>query len=207
MTGYSYVVFDVDGTLADTERSVLSSLKQLILEVKGEDVSLDDLTFALGITGADALDRLDIDAGAIERWTELAGERKHLIEAFPGVFELLDALKAADKQLGIVSSRARGEYADEIAPLGLDPYFGQIVLAEDTARHKPEPDPLEEYLRRVGADPAEAIYIGDSVYDRRCAAAAGVDFALASWGAVNPVEDPTYVLEEPRDLCRIVGIA
>jgi pyrophosphatase PpaX len=63
-----------------------------------------------------------------------------------------------------------------------------IVGAEDTERHKPDPDPLLEALRRLGAAPATAAYVGDSPFDVRAAKAAGVLAVAVGWGGIHPDE-------------------
>lgn len=57
---YEHIVFDIDGTLIDTEYAVLHSLQETIMELSGEEIPVSELTFALGITGADALKILGI---------------------------------------------------------------------------------------------------------------------------------------------------
>ena len=61
-----------------------------------------------------------------------------------------------------------------------------------------------KFLERAGVRPSEALYVGDSVYDRDCARAAGVDFALAVWGSARPeMENVTWRLNAPEDLLAI----
>lgn len=205
MLKYTQVVFDVDGTLVDSRMSALGSLQQVVEEYTGSRPSIEDLYFSTGIPGENALRQLGItDPSALVRWRELAGKLAYTITVFPGIVETLERLQDLGCALGIVSSRERGEYADEITPLGLDPYFPVRILVEDTTKHKPEPEPMLEYLRRTAAAAEETLYVGDTVYDMKCALSAGVDFALASWGAAQPVEDAPYVLQEPEDLVALV---
>ena len=205
MPRYAHVVFDVDGTLVDSRMSALASLQQVVGEYTGTVPPLEDLYFSTGIPGENALRQLGItDPAALVRWRELAGKLTHKITVFPGIVDALGRLQELGCGLGIVSSRERGEYADEVTPLGLDPFFPERILVEDTTLHKPEPEPMLEYLRRTGAAAEETLYVGDTVYDMRCALAAGVDFALASWGAALPVEGAPHVLDDPRDLVSLV---
>ena len=60
MKYFDYIVFDVDGTLADTEESVLSSLGQIIQEETGKTLPRHELEFALGIPGKNALEKLGV---------------------------------------------------------------------------------------------------------------------------------------------------
>lgn len=206
MLKYTHVVFDVDGTLVDSRMSALGSLQQVVEEYTGSRPSIEDLYFSTGIPGENALRQLCItDPAALVRWRELAGKLADQITVFPGIVETLECLQDLGCALGIVSSRERGEYADEVTPLGLDPFFPVRIFVEDTERHKPEPEPMLEYLRRTEAAPGETLYAGDTIYDMQCARAAGVDFALASWGAAQPVEGAPHVLQEPEDLAALLS--
>ena len=148
MKHFDHIVFDVDGTLADTEESVLSSLVQIVQEETGKTLPRHELEFALGIPGKDALEKLGIYSQAtLDRWCQVAASFKSTISVFPGLLEVIATLADSGCKLGIVSSRARDEYAKEIAPLGFDKYFERIILVEDTTEHKPAPAPMLEYLR------------------------------------------------------------
>lgn len=201
MKQFDHVVFDVDGTLADTEESVLSSLAQIVQEETGKTLPRNELEFALGIPGKDALEKLGIYSQAtLDRWCHVAASLKNTISVFPGLLEVIAKLADSGCNLGIVSSRARDEYAEEIAPLGFDTYFEHIILVEDTTEHKPAPAPMLEYLRRTGANPNNVIYVGDTVYDEQCATSAGVNFARAAWGSHQDIPNATYNLKTPNDL-------
>ncbi len=73
-----------------------------------------------------------------------------------------------------------------------------VIGAEDTERHKPDPDPVLEALRRLGVDAADAAYVGDSPFDIRAAKAAGVHAVAVGWGGIHP--DQRLLHEEPDAL-------
>lgn len=151
--------------------------------------------------GKDALEKLGIYSQAtLDRWCQVAASFKSTISVFPGLLEVIATLADSGCKLGIVSSRARDEYAKEIAPLGFDKYFEHIILVEDTTEHKPAPAPMLEYLRRAGANPGNVVYVGDTVYDEQCATSAGVSFARAAWGSHQDIPNATYNLKTPNDL-------
>lgn len=204
MAGFRHVVFDVDGTLADTDDISQRALQDLLFERTGEEEDLADLAFTRGIPGDEALAQLGIfDASALDRWDELAREHADEVKLFYGVREMLEKLRKSGKVLGIVSSRRHDEYEAVITPLGIDGYFETMVLAEDTERHKPGPDPLLEYLRRTGARPEETIYVGDTAHDSRAACSAGVSFVFAGWGAMTYVEQASYWVHAPSEVMLI----
>lgn len=77
MKHFDHIVFDIDGTLADTEESVLSSLVQIVQEETGKTLPRHELEFALGIPGKDALEKLGIYSQAtLDRWCQVAASFK-----------------------------------------------------------------------------------------------------------------------------------
>ncbi len=184
-----HFIFDVDGTLVDSQESVLSSMQEMLKQQTGRWMEREELLFTLGIPGADALRLLHVPEekieAAMEQWLGLTPKYRDLIHVFPGIWETLTQLRRRGCHLGIVTSRTRAEYEEDVAHFGLSDWFDTIVCADDTRGHKPQGDPVREYLRRMGADPGEAVYIGDTVYDMQCAADAGVEGALALWGCAS----------------------
>lgn len=175
---YEYVVFDVDGTLVDSERANLVSLQQTLLELTGRRYELEDLRFTLGLPDGPALRQLGFEQPeeaerAGRRWEQLAEREAASNTVYPGIRSTIEELHRRGIGTGVASSRARHEYAEQISPLGIDDLFDHIVLVEDTERHKPEPDPLLECLRRAGVAAERALYVGDAEYDVRCATSAG----------------------------------
>ncbi len=184
---YSCVVFDIDGTLLDTEQVDQSALQTVLLQRTGKRYELPDLKFSWGIPGLDAAAQLNIsDREEFLREWEAEIER-HIdsVHPFPGVAAMLERLRAMGLRLGIATSKNRREFLRDFPSSGLLDYFEPelIVTADDTIRHKPDPAPLLEVLKRAGVPPERALYLGDTGYDSRCAAGAGVEFGLAVWGA------------------------
>lgn len=187
---YRHIVFDVDGTLVDTEDTTIGSLQDTLLVLTGKKPEREALHFALGITGEDVLRRLGLDPKAgMQVWLEQLTRYQGCNRLYPGIRELLEKLRQQGCHLGVATSRTRLLYDAEIPALGIAGYFGQVICAEDSATHKPEAGPLQAYMQRTGAAPEEVLYIGDSVYDMLCAQNAGTGFLLAGWGALPELRE------------------
>jgi len=206
---YTCVIFDVDGTIIDSEKAIIRSLQKTLKEVKGHDYDFGELAFAIGIPGSVALAKLGIeDIEAVnDKWNGNLKEFYADIQLYPGIDLVLKRLRDSGIMTGIVTSKTKQELEDDFVPFGLMKYLPTAVVADDTSLHKPNPEPMLKFLERSGADPSRALYIGDTVHDMRCAAGAGVDFALASWGAMSPDSiDANIKLRQPLDILKLVGL-
>ncbi len=198
---YNHIVFDIDGTLIDTEYAVLHSLQETIRVLSGREIPCSELKFALGITGIDALKKLEIKdiSYAIELWNQNMCKYTDTIKVFDGIPGLLKNLLRLDCEMGIVTSKTREEFTHDFCQFGISHYFKTIICADDTQEHKPNAAPLLKYVELSKTDPKKVLYIGDSKYDSKCAENAGIDFALAVWGSHNKHIKANYFLERPED--------
>lgn len=205
MDKFGHFVFDIDGTLIDTEYAILHSLQDT-LSALGRRAEICGLAFALGIPGRDALERLGVadPAAANAAWEKRFEFYKDRVDCFAGIRELLGELELRGCRAGIVTSKSRREYDDDFLPLGIGGHFGVSVCVGDTPRPKPFPDPLLTYLKLSGASVGEIVFIGDTKYDAACARGAGVKFALAEWGSPNAGEiEADFRFKHPSDVLSI----
>lgn len=206
---YRCIAFDIDGTLLDSASADATGLQVALRQELGRVEPYNALLATFGMPGREILAALDVSPVDIERvmrvWQAEKRARAGWMCIFPGIEKTLDGLRARGATLGIVTSKRPETYALDFSPFGLDGYFAIRITCADTALHKPHPEPLLKFLERAGAKPSEALYVGDSVYDRDCALAAGVDFALATWGSLLPkMENVTWRLQAPEDLLEIL---
>ena len=127
------------------------------------------------------------------------------IDSYDGVADLLGGLKAAGCAIGIVTSKARPtvQLAFDALP-EVQRHVDLLVAVEDTDVHKPRPDPLILALRRLGADPWDACYVGDAPFDVAAGNAAGVTTVGVTWGFFprEAVEDADVVFDDVPALAR-----
>ncbi|HEY5535239.1 MAG TPA: HAD family hydrolase [Ignavibacteria bacterium] len=206
---YNYIIFDVDGTLLDTEIAVISSLQKLVSEELNKNYSFEELRFALGIPGEVALNKLGITniLECSEKWNVYLKDYFHHVKIFDDIKESLVKLNEMGVLIGIVTSKTKEEFLNDFVPFGLSNYFKLVVCADDTEKHKPNPQPLLKFIELSEVDKSETIYIGDTIYDLDCALGAGIDFALALWGAKSSVGiDANYILENPKQILELVKV-
>jgi pyrophosphatase PpaX len=203
------VLFDLDGTLIDSGPIILASMRHASVTVLGREPDEELVRAAIGGPGLIAQMR-DLDPERVDELVEAYrahNEPLHeQLDAFDGMLELLPRLRAEGHTLGIVTAKRL-----RTVGLALDRFpvlreATQVVIgADDTERHKPEPDPILEALGRLGAAPAEAAYVGDSPFDIRAAKAAGVVAIAVGWGGIHPDErllheEPDALVHTPEEL-------
>ena len=122
---YKHIVFEIDGTLSDTEYSVLHSLQETIKGLSGREIPCSELRFALGITGTDALKKLAIKdtSYAIELWDKNMRNYTNTIKVFDGIIELLKNLLSLDYKMGIVTSKTREEFTHDLSYCSTEEFF------------------------------------------------------------------------------------
>jgi HAD superfamily hydrolase (TIGR01549 family) len=205
---YKTIIFDVDGTLINTERAVLSSLQKMLLVEYNKSYNLEELSFVLGIPGSRSLPQLGIQDinRANDLWNLYMKEFMDSINVYPGIQDLLSDLSLQDIQIGIVTSKTQTELTDDFEPFGLMKYLSIVVCADDTKLHKPNPEPILKFLEISRADPNKSIYIGDTIYDSQCATDSGISFGLAVWGAnkENKIQARHY-FNNPNEILQYVA--
>jgi pyrophosphatase PpaX len=188
---YPTVLFDLDGTLIDSGEIILSSFRHATKTVLAREFPDEVLAAAVG--GSNIHEQMR--AFDEERADELVRVyREHNeplhddLAAFEGIERVLERLKAEGRQLGIVTAKRRKTVDLAFAILPLERFFDTVVTSEQTQHHKPHPEPVLTALERLGAEPGEAAFIGDSPFDMGAGKAAGVFTVAVSWGKIHPVE-------------------
>ena len=202
------VLFDLDGTVIDSGAIILASMRHATREVLGRDYSDAELMKTVGGPGLAA----QMEALAPEHVDRLVEVyRAHnlplhdTLEACVGMEDVLVRLHEEGRTLGIVTAkwRATAELAFATVPLGH--LFSTIVGGDETERHKPDPEPLLLGAERLGADPAQTAYVGDSPFDMRAAKAAGMFAVAVTWGRIHDrsrleAEEPDAIVDTAEEL-------
>ena len=188
---YPTVLFDLDGTLIDSGAMILASFRHATQTVLAREIPDEELVAAVG--GATIHEQMrSFDPDRVEELVEVY--RAHNIplheelEAFDGVDELLATLAAQGRRLAVVTAKRRRGVDLAFEVLGIGRYFAAVVSAEDTERHKPDPEPVLLALSRLGAHPSEAAFVGDSPFDVGAGKAAGLFSVGVSWGGLHSEE-------------------
>lgn len=219
---YKALLFDLDGTLIDSEDLILSSAMHAIKELFDIEGSRAEFAQFVGIplsthllaVALEHFDKRSPYKGLLaEEPTELRDQlfdsyttfcnaaRPDLLRAYEGIDRLVSKLNESKVPRGIITSKRRVPALTDLAVFGLDKLMPVLVAADDLDQHKPDPAPLlygmtltEDYYATT-LIPEECIYIGDSPFDLQAANAAGMDSVAVTYGLF---ERNILVKENPR---------
>ncbi len=178
---YRAVLFDIDGTLVDSNDAHASAWVAALAE-HGHDVPFDRVRPLIGMGGdklLPALTGIDLDA---DRGQQIAARRRQIflethvprLRATHGAAALVHYLREAGVTLGVATSAQRSEVRDLLRIAGADGLFDREASSDDADRSKPDPDIVEATLRKLGVTAADALMVGDTPYDIEAAQRAGV---------------------------------
>lgn len=191
------LVFDLDGTLADTVIDLWLALNAALRDCGLPDVEAGLVRASLhgGLEGTAqaALLLLRADSAVLpqlsRRYAMHYRWRAHTSSSlYAGVRELLDVCRARDVALAVCTNKSRSEALALLSKLGIADHFACVIGGDTAARPKPHPAPLLEALHALGCEAHEALLIGDSYVDAQCACSAGVEFVLHAGGYGGPHE-------------------
>jgi pyrophosphatase PpaX len=185
---FPVVLFDLDGTVIDSGAIILASMRHAAETVVGGEFTDADLMKAVGGPGLEA-QMGALDPNRVEELVRVYrahNEPLHdTLECCAGIDDVLTTLKAEGRRLGIVTAKRRVTVDLAFARLPIERFFDVVVGGDETERHKPDPEPLLLALDRLGAEPTDAAYVGDSPFDMQAARAAGLYAVGVSWGRIH----------------------
>ena len=193
------ILFDLDGTLADTAPDLAAAVNLLrsarglaptayaILRPTASAGARGMIGASFGLTPDDAGFQ-ELRDGFLANYAAAMAVHSTL---FPGVAELLAGIEAAGLRWGVVTNKP-ARFTDPLLPqIGLG-HAACVVSGDTTAHAKPHPAPLLEAAARLGLAPEQCWYVGDDLRDIQAGRAAAMPTIAAGWGYCGPVEPQAW---------------
>jgi len=191
------VIFDLDGTLADTSGDLIAAANACFQALGHGDMldeTHDQLTafhgaramLRLGFSRLGAEDEALIDAqypALLEHYAENIDVKTTL---YPGAIDAVETLRGAGYAVGICTNKPEGLAESLMQRLGARDLFGSLIGADTLAERKPHPLPYRRAVELAGGDPAQSVLIGDTETDVKTARAAERPIVLVAFGPEGP---------------------
>lgn len=207
MIKFKAIIYDVDGTLLDTLKMNMVPLLKILHEEGRTDFTYESVLKYASYPGRKVLDELEISnpEDVYKRWVKYVNEYEEGASIFPGIIDLLKQIESMGIIQAVVSAKTTNQYRLDVVSKGLDSFMSARVLAEDTLKHKPDPEPLLKCCEMLNLNETEVCYVGDSYTDYLASHAAGIDFIYAKWGCILDERIHAEVeLNHPLELVEVV---
>lgn len=192
---YKAICFDFDYTLGDATDAILAGFTHALTTMGWPAPEREAVRRTVGYMIEDAYTMLtgDADPAHREQMRPLFVEVAHPMQVehtplFPGAVELLTALRRQGIALGIVSSKSAPVLREVLEHNKALDFFDVIIGCDLVSRHKPDPEGLLLAVERLGAEPGQVLYCGDTLIDAQTAQRAGVDFCAVLNGTTAASE-------------------
>ena len=207
------ILFDLDGTLADTAPDLGGALNTLLIEHNKPALPYASIR-PVASHGAAGLIELGFGVARDtprfvplrERFISLyRGRLTRETHLFPGISVLLDQLAARGLNWGIVTNKPAFLTEPLIDQLGLREDAACVVSGDTTANRKPHPEPMLHASKLAGSKPQECLYVGDAARDIEAGNAAGMKTLVALFGYIGAQDDPktwgaSGLIQEPQEI-------
>jgi HAD superfamily hydrolase (TIGR01509 family) len=207
------ILFDLDGTLVDSNSTTYDAFNHAIERFTGKRVPAEEIARHFPIGEGGVLSRLLGPERAEEAYQlalQYMNDHRHDIPLHDGVTELLDRIRAAGIPTSVVTGRSWGTTEIILKQHAILDRFVAVVADDHVSSPKPSPEGLHLALSRMGIEPANALYVGDSGSDIRAARAAGSQAVAALWDTLARRESlaphgPHHWASHPRQIWEIWG--
>jgi pyrophosphatase PpaX len=209
---FTHILFDLDGTLVDTNELILQSFEHALGHFFPGRYTRQDVLPYMGEPLVQQFSRFtepELVPQLVDVYRKHNVEKHDLLVAiFPHVKEVLTDLKNTGHKLAVVTNKMRLTAEMGLRLFELEPLIDVLVTIEDTTKHKPEPEPLLFAMDKLGAEAEAALMVGDSPYDIMAGKAAGTATCGVSWslrGKEGLIEyQPDYLIDDMKELLKIV---
>ena len=216
LSGVNTVLFDLDGTLMDSNGVIIETWQHTVRELAGWEITAEVVYTTFGEMLVDSMRRL-IPEVDIEYARDFFRDYQRVIfldriKFFDGTEEVLRRIKTAGYKNAIVTSRLKTSTEKALSHFKIRDLFDAVLTASDIDKFKPDPAPLFMTLDMIDSKPEEAIIIGDTIHDIEAGRAAGTMTALVDWSIAVPPEKrgeeptPDFIIEKLIDIPDMMGI-
>ena len=208
---YPYILFDLDGTLIDTNELIMTSFMYSLNQIHPDKFTREQVQDVMGKPLYEMMEIFDAQRADELVKIYLEHNLQHhdeYVEAFPHVPQVIQELHGSGHRMAIVTTKRRTTALRGMTLTGLDGYFTHAVCLDDSQKHKPDPEPLYMAMEAIDADPEKTLMIGDNPVDILGAKNAGVASCGASWSMRGKEHlreyNPDFLIDDIRELLKIV---
>ncbi|WP_226036025.1 pyrophosphatase PpaX [Aquibacillus saliphilus] len=206
------ILFDLDGTLIDTNELIIASFTHTLKQYTDKEYNREEILDFIGPPLIDSFRSIDSDR--VDQMVQTYREHNlhhhdSYVVAYPRVVETVNKLKQLGYRLGIVTTKMNATAELGLKVTGMEDMFEILIGLDDVTHAKPHPEPIMKALKELDATAPTTLMVGDNYHDIEAGKNAGTKTAGVSWSIKGKetleAYQPDYMLEEMSDLLKILG--
>ena len=209
------ILFDFDGTLANTIDLIVAAFEHTFNVCLGRQFTREEIVSGFGLPLGEAMAQYAPTPDMVQVMRDVyrdfnIAHHDEMIKTIPGVSEAVAQLAASGYKMAVVTSKKTPMAHRGLKCCGLDKYITTVVGCDDTAHNKPHPEPMLAGARLLGLAPEECICIGDSPFDLQSGHDAGavtvaVRYTSFAWEKMLAEGSPDYVIDNMLELPGLIA--
>ncbi len=202
------VIFDLDGTLIDSDPDILAALNRVLVAHGLLALSRAEIRPMIGDGAKVLVERAFVARGGVAKPAHVAAfledySANSVVNTvpYPGIVEALETLHAAQHPLGVCTNKPENAARHVLEKLGLDRFFKVVTGGDTTLYRKPDPRHLSATLEAMGTE--NAVMIGDHINDISAAKGLGVPSIFVTWGYGKA--QGSHAVDHPAELPGLIA--
>jgi pyrophosphatase PpaX len=207
MKKYSCIIFDMDGTLTQTNQLIYDSFNHIAEKYLKKRLSNAEIHALFGPPEQGAVEKMigsdNISAVMEEYYHFYEHEHPKLAEIYPGTVEVLTFLRSKGIRIALFTGKGRRTTDITLEQFGITSYFDVTITGDDVEKFKPSGNGIRKILERFALQPSEVLMVGDAVADCKASRETGVDIASVVWDSYAKDEvmklSPDFLFHNVQD--------
>jgi len=216
MSKFRHIVFDFDGTIADTSRIIIATMQATMRERQLRVATPQEIKQVIGLPlnecflhiypGMSEMESLDCASTYCDIFD--INKTRLTPSLFPGVKEALEALSQRGMTMSVASSRGHGSLVELLEMMGVEQHFAMVVGVDNVDHAKPHPEAVLTILRAMDIGTSESLMVGDMPVDIAMGKNAGTETCAVTYGnsSIEQLQEskPTFLIDDMRELVSLV---
>lgn len=207
------ILFDFDGTIADTLPAAFDAFKYVFKKYDGKEVTNEDIIRLFGPIEDELLrkhlkNKEKLDLAIEDYYDQYEKGHNREFEGIETIQQMLESFAEMDLNLGIITGKSRRALTFSLEALGLYDYFDVTIAGDDVKNPKPDKEGIMKSMKLLQNKPSDVLFVGDSELDMAAGASAAVHTAAAQWFSTVQTTDfktkPDVLFTSIPDFCQFV---
>ena len=207
MKKYKCIIFDMDGTLTQTNQLIYDSFNHVAGKYINKRLTPEEIIALFGPPEKEAVENMigsqHIEPAMIDYYRFYHQEHNNLAVLYPGIRELLEFLQSNNVIIALFTGKGRRTTDITLDQFNINQYFQMTMTGDDVDEFKPSGNGIKKILEKFSLNPGDALMVGDAVADFKASREAGVDIASVVWDSYGKHDvinlSPDYLFHDVKE--------